>query len=84
MLKMSDKHIPKPETKLKQWYANQKESSKEILVFSRKVIRKYSGDMFVVSLKPKPVWHFSYRMKRMKLQKIWRQGKGQYSSKAVF
>ena len=52
MLKMSDEHTPKPETKLKQRYANQKESSKEILVFSRKVIEKYSGYMFVVSLKP--------------------------------
>ena len=52
MLKMSDEHTPKPETKLKQRYANQKESSKEILVFSRKVIEKYSGYMFVISLKP--------------------------------
>ena len=52
MLKTSDEHTPKPETKLKQWYANQKESSKEILVFSQKVIGKYSGYMFVVSLKP--------------------------------
>ena len=53
MLKMSDKHTPKPETMLKQWYGNQKESSKEILVFSRIVIRKYSGHNVLSKLKTK-------------------------------
>ena len=68
MQKMSDKHTPKPETKLKQFYANQKDSSKGILLFSRKVIRKYSGHMFIVSLKLKPAVYLFYRMKRIKLQ----------------
>ena len=65
---MFHKHTPKPERKLKQWYTNQKESSKEILVFSWKVIFKYSGHMFVVILKPKPAWHLAYRVRRMKIQ----------------
>ena len=68
MLKMSDKRTPRQEKKLKQWYATQKESLKVLLVFSRIVIQKYSGHMFVVSLKLKPAWHPSYRIKRMKLQ----------------
>ena len=51
---------------------NQKESLKEILVFSRKVIQKCSGHMFVVNVKPKPAWHLFHRMKRIKLNKIGR------------
>ena len=50
MLKMSNKHTPKPETELKQWSANQKESLKEILVFSWKVILKYSDHDTIVIL----------------------------------
>ena len=49
---MSAKYTPKPETKLKQWYVNQKESTKGMLALSRTLTRKYSGHMFVVSSKP--------------------------------
>ena len=43
----------KVRNKVKAMIHKSKENSKEILVFSRKLIRKYARHMFVLSLKPK-------------------------------